>query len=314
AWAPATIDVYPCLKWWDEPDWTYADPFADPCVAWDIAGAQKPNDDRGGLILDPCSMGDRYYYSMFNNENYDDGEPFEFPLDAALVQSWVDDPNSNLGVILTMNLGAVTDVTFSSSNDGTITERPLLTVTTGMLVPYVIGQLYDTAVGIISDEGFTVGDVRYEYNEADPCYVFEQDPCSGSLEIGASIALWVSRGPQPTPDYNGDNVVDTLDLILLAGEWLKCEDVTTDLTDDGCIDMSDFAVFAAAWMEVTIVADISGNGCVGIEDLAVMAQQWLTCEETNTADLFDGQDGGCVNMLDYAIMSQQWGLGLCDGP
>ena len=140
-------------------------------------------------------------------------------------------------------------------------------------------------------------DVTFSSNE-------DADPCSHPI-------LTITIG---TPDYNGDNVVDTLDLISLADDWLKCEDVTTDLTNDGCIDMNDFAVFAAAWMEVTIVADISGNGCVGIEDLAVMAQQWLTCEETNTADLFDGQDGGCVNMLDYAIISQQWGLGLCDGP
>ena len=67
AWAPATVDVYPCLKQWDEPDWTYAEPFADPCVAWDIAGAQKPRKDRGGLISSTY-MGDRYWYSMFNKK------------------------------------------------------------------------------------------------------------------------------------------------------------------------------------------------------------------------------------------------------
>jgi len=304
-WSPAMIDIYPCLKHWMMPDWDNA----TTTIAWDTPGAQGSGDR--GILNNSVYMGYRSYPSPI----YPNKGKYDFTLSTDLVQSWIDEPDSNHGVILAMNPSYPTDVTFFSNEDFDPCCHPALTITIETLVdvPYVIGEVYDTAVGMISDAGLIVGEVRYEYNEEDPCIVLDQDPCSGSLDMGESIALWVSRGPQPTPDYNGDYVVDTLDLILLADDWLKCEDVTTDLTDDGCIDMSDFAVFAAAWMEVTIVADISGDdGCVGIEDLAEMAQQWLTCEETNTADLFDGQDGGCVNMLDYAIMSQQWGL--CDGP
>jgi len=384
AWAPATVDVYPCLKQWDEPDWTYAEPFADPCVAWDIAGAQKPRKDRGGLISSTY-MGDRYWYSMFNKKNYDDGEQFEFPLDAAMVQSWANDPCSNLGVILTMYLGAVTDVTFSSSEESVITERPKLTVTVGegIVVPDVVGWLNLDAEAEIIERGLSIGNVTFAYSPVSIDYVISQDPCAGTVLLppdtsvdlvvslglemvvvpnvielshddanmvldgvglviddvieyerhatipaghvidqdpnagedaikGSAVKLTESLGPV-LPDFNGDYIGNLSDFGRMASEWENCDPcaVTTDMTDDKCVNEDDLAYFVAGWLQYHCknrpVADVSGNCCVDIADLAILLSEWLTCDEGNTANI-DGDGDGCVNLPDLSVLSTQWGL------
>ena len=124
AWFPATIDVYPCLRSWEDPNWF----MADPNTFWQDTGAQGSN-DRGTLISSNY-MGWRH----FSDTQYVDGQMYYLDLSAELVELWAEDPNSNHGVIVAMNAAAKTDVTFSSNGDVDPNAHPLLfVVTCGLL-------------------------------------------------------------------------------------------------------------------------------------------------------------------------------------
>ena len=237
------------------------------------------------------------------------------------------------------------------------------------IVPKLIGDPCYVAYQDIEDACLAVGIVTYEFNKEQPLdYVFAQvpDPCAEVL-YNTEVDVWISLGPPPWPDYNGDYIVNILDFAILAGDWLSCENVATDLTGDGCmgaddlvffvedwlssqprpklspdyngdkivnildfallagewlscdgvttdltwdtcVDTADLAIFQEAWLDRTFSADISGDGCVDINDLLMLAEQWLICEAGGSADIFDGGDGGCVNVLDFAELSRQWGF------
>jgi len=49
-------------------------------------------------------------------------------------------------------------------------------------------------------------------------------------------------------DFNGDSVVDHLDLEFLAGQWLAGPGSGADLDDSGQVDALDFARFARDWL------------------------------------------------------------------
>jgi formylglycine-generating enzyme required for sulfatase activity len=51
-------------------------------------------------------------------------------------------------------------------------------------------------------------------------------------------------------DFNSDNVIDMLDVKTLADEWLKTQELSTDIfprDGDGIVDFRDFAEFAKFW-------------------------------------------------------------------
>ena len=119
-WSPATLDIYPCLRHWDDPSWDEAVPSQ---VSWTTPGAQGVGTDRGELQTS-FYMGDRHFPDLQYTDNYS----FEINLPVSLVQGWIDFPSDNHGLIFTMNPAAATDVTFSSSEDETIFFRPQLKV------------------------------------------------------------------------------------------------------------------------------------------------------------------------------------------
>jgi len=118
-----TIDIYPALKSWADPNatWVYAD--SGEGEAWQAGGAAG-EEDRGDLSTS-VTLPARSFMSY-----YDDGDRFELELDPGLVQGWIADPNSNLGLIMAMNPSAATDITFSSSQYSELEDRPLLTIET----------------------------------------------------------------------------------------------------------------------------------------------------------------------------------------
>ena len=123
-WNGATVDVYEALKVWADPNATWDDADTDAPLAWDVAGAQGTLDR--GELLSSTDMGPR---SFSQGIQYDDEEQFTFSLSGRLVQSWIDDPNTNLGVIMAMNGEAGSDVTFSSSEETEdVSFRPVLTI------------------------------------------------------------------------------------------------------------------------------------------------------------------------------------------
>ncbi len=311
AWNPATVDIHQCMRSWSDPDWTYADPCSS--IKWGTFGAQDPCTDRGELVGEDTYMGPRKGYPTWTQ--YTDGSKFEFTLDAPMVQSWIEQPDTNYGLILIMNYEAATDVTFSSNEDSDPCTAPLLTVyvAPGIIVPPVVGLPTSTAVAEIEDEGFTV-EIRAEYSTVPEYCVIRQDPCAGSVvPAGSTVTLWESWGPQPMPDFNGDYITNLIDFNQLASEWMSCDPcvVTTDMTADGCVQVDDLVFLVEGWLQYHCKnrpkADISGNCCVDMEDLAILLSEWLLCDGETMANI-DGDDEGCVDLSDMSILSSQWGL------
>ncbi|MDY7107575.1 MAG: hypothetical protein SYC29_02965 [Planctomycetota bacterium] len=48
-------------------------------------------------------------------------------------------------------------------------------------------------------------------------------------------------------DFNGDCIVDAVDLLMLLGDWDACEDCPTDLNEDGVADTGDLLLRLGAW-------------------------------------------------------------------
>ena len=246
-WAPATMDVHGCRKDWTDPNWY----VADPCTAWEVPGAQDPCSDRDPLESSTY-MGDRYWYSISNRKNYDDGQEFNFALTPELVQSWVDDPCSNRGLILIMNHDAATDVTFSSNGDADPCAGPLLWISAvaPVQVPDVTALPIEDANVALTAAGLEAGLIGRDCHATLPAgHVIDQDPGAGAWVLpGTAVDLIESVGPHRSADLDGSYYVALGDFARLAGEWLSCEQVTSDLTCDGCVDLLDLIVMAEAWL------------------------------------------------------------------
>jgi hypothetical protein len=206
-WLEVLLSFHPCLRPWNDPNWVMYD---TPNV-WALPGGQGPG-DRGPLLNGVTySMGPR----SFPSNQYPDNTPYVFPLPAKLVQSWIDNPAANHGLLIA---AAQSDVTFSSSEDAEAAYRPKLSVV-------------------------------------------------------------LSACDQNLPgDFNRDCQHDAADVIWLAEEWLMAGYLETDLTNDGFVDLADFALLAAAAAPAAVVPDVVGLSLPEAETLllgAGLQPQWL---------------------------------------
>ncbi len=69
--------------------------------------------------------------------------------------------------------------------------------------------------------------------------------------VNASSLTW-QLAPLKTVDFNGDNLVNLEDLILLGNAWLGSEpdfDVAPPPNGDNIVNMPDFVMLAERWLE-----------------------------------------------------------------
>jgi hypothetical protein len=260
AWKPATIDIYPALKPWNDPNcnWNFSD--IDLNLEWDLPGAQDPN-DRGELISS-IFMGPRQGNPVY--QNYVDGGQYEFALDKSTVQNWIDDPASNYGVIMVMKDDQIiNDVTFSSNEDTNASFHPMLTVTTSTCWGY------------------------YEADLNEDCYV-------NLIDYAMLSGQWLDDLRADIAPYGGDNIVGMPDLQLMANQWLLeatgGQTLTADLDGDGKVNLYDYALLANQWLtQKTLTVDIApagGDKKIDLLDLQVMANQWLKCSNLLDANCY----------------------------
>ncbi|MBN2209877.1 MAG: PASTA domain-containing protein [Sedimentisphaerales bacterium] len=234
----AIIDLYECTQ-----DWTSAATWTkyDGTASWDSAGA-KGAGDRGELLVH-LDMGYRS-----TTVQYADGTPYNFILDIAKVQSWLDTPATNQGLLYTMAPGANTYVAFASSEDETIVYRPLLILTfttpppPPMEVPDVMGLIRADAEKLLVSAGLGAT-IDAPYGDTPALdFVMEQNPAPGEMApAGSAVTLTVV-----TCDFTDDNQVDLEDFAMLAGDWLVCQTATPtnlDLSENNCVDFNDLLWF-----------------------------------------------------------------------
>lgn len=51
------------------------------------------------------------------------------------------------------------------------------------------------------------------------------------------------------PDFTGDCFVNLADFEVMAGEWMLCQNATTDQTGEGCVDIEDISRMAQLWLQ-----------------------------------------------------------------
>ncbi|MCA9289626.1 MAG: hypothetical protein KDA25_00770, partial [Phycisphaerales bacterium] len=63
--------------------------------------------------------------------------------------------------------------------------------------------------------------------------------------MGAAVDMGIDE--RPSPDLDGDTVVDAADLAALLSQWGSCLLCAADLDEDGAISSTDLAAMLAAW-------------------------------------------------------------------
>ncbi len=135
---------------------------------------------------------------------------------------------------------------------------------------------------ISPDDPCAIGDVNQDgaIDETDfevflMVYEGDKEPCELWLALQAGVNPGVDvvvpaeclDEPGCPGDFNGDNVIDVSDLLILLGDWGSCDGCLTDLNNDGVVDVSDLLILLGAW---GACEDNGGNGgdddpdsCVG---------------------------------------------------
>ncbi len=113
--SPQTYEIYQLLRGWSESQTTWNQASAG--VAWQTAGAQGTG-DRGSAVLGTITASSLGQYVISLNA-----------AGLAAVQQWVDQPESNYGLIVQDYVSATNGVMFNSSEASNVSLRPKLTLT-----------------------------------------------------------------------------------------------------------------------------------------------------------------------------------------
>jgi hypothetical protein len=99
--------------------------------------------------------------------------------------------------------------------------------------------------------------------------------------------------------------VNVEDLGLLSSCWLEFVDLRADISQDGVVNLIDYAWLAKYWLTSNSDADISEDGSVNESDLILLAEQWLLQENTSCRPADLNADGR-IDLADYAIFAKHW--------
>jgi hypothetical protein len=122
------------------------------------------------------------------------------------------------------------------------------------------------------------------------------------------------------PIYAGDIAglygVDLVDLAFFIEKWLGVWHVRADIVDDSVVNMTDFYILSASWMqtycspspcgEVGIAVDIIVDGTIDIKDLSAFVDQWLFQESSKDCQRADINNDGTVDLADLSILATNW--------
>jgi hypothetical protein len=109
-----TYELYAMLRQWDENAATWNQAMNGS--AWAVAGAQGTG-DHGTTAIGSISPTDKGLYQLSLNA-----------AGIAAVQAWIDNPNSNFGLII-QDYSNSSGADFTTRETSTVSERPRLTIT-----------------------------------------------------------------------------------------------------------------------------------------------------------------------------------------
>lgn len=111
---------------------------------------------------------------------------------------------------------------------------------------------------------------------------FEPDADIDITDVSVVSSHWLQTGPNTPGNIDADNIVNLLDLALLAKNWMLNSEKFKDLNQDRIVNFKDFAVLAQYWTGYTCIepdwcngSDFDESGQVGSIDLRVFTKDWL---------------------------------------
>jgi hypothetical protein len=120
-------------------------------------------------------------------------------------------------------------------------------------------------------------------------------------------AAWIPD-PYPCPwDFDGDDDVDTADLLHLLGCWGQA---CGDVDGDGDTDTGDLLSLLAAWGDCPgppCPWDFNGDDVVDEADRDILIDHWGDCPDPPAECPWDLNGDGSVNGLDLVILEEHYG-------
>ena len=128
-------------------------------------------------------------------------------------------------------------------------------------------------------------------------------------------AYWARWGiTHPEADFSDNGRVDLQDFAILASYW----DQNTCTAPDWCngadmdknqtVDEEDLADFALDWMDVRVTSDLNHDCAVDELDLARLAERWLDgdCLYNGWCEEADLNYDLKVDFADFALLAENW--------
>ncbi|MFV1966222.1 MAG: DNRLRE domain-containing protein, partial [Pirellulaceae bacterium] len=242
-----TYSLYELLVPWVEGEVTYIDRSLG--TAWDVAGAQGAN-DRGSTVLGTTTSPTISVAVITLNS-----------AGVAVVQSWIDNPNQNYGIVFQNFEDANTDdLDFVSSEGSDPLTRPKLAVSyfpapaSGVASP-----TFQPSVLQNSDNPYDVNDDE-QVSSMDVLIVL-------NIQNASSQDAANFQAPGTFPDVSGDRVVSPLDALLVINYLNLPDAIDTDTDLD--VDSDGVALGEGEGMsyEVFVVATGTADGPLQIPAL-----------------------------------------------
>ncbi len=252
-----------------------------------------------------------------------------------LVQSWVDAPATNFGVII-YNAAATDGIEIRSSNYGTISQRPKLSV--GLASEDVTPPAVVSANALL---GQAPQSFRFTFDEVmniDAADVVLVNETTGSTVDGANLsfafhaatrtASWqvtgLPGGVLPAGDYTA--TLQTASVTDLAGNPLAANGLevlsftrqTGDADGDQVVNAADIDLVCSSFTSSSNngLVDLNGDGTVDMQDVDFLVQNVLGTQsgDANLDGVVDGQDFGIWNTHRFQSgLGWEFGDFTCDG-
>ena len=133
------------------------------------------------------------------------------------------------------------------------------------------------------------------------------DVQSGQTEVydPCGLLVWGGGNINSDPcfasfDPNGDPNLWDFHLKSIYGRWDAAVFSAVDLTKNGFVDLQDFAVFGAQWLEegIGLTADLDNNGKVDLLDLEIMLEAYPTAQPPQGMWVLDDTSSPCIDAGD----------------
>ncbi len=246
---PVDYNVYALEQAWDEISATWDEYAAN--LVWGAAGASGTTDYDATLLAQASPTASGTYTIALNDAGLE------------AVQSWIDDPSTNFGLILQDYSGSSGGFTFNSSEASTASLRPKLTVT-----------YLPASSSTPTNEAPTVDAGTNQNIQLPGTAALNGTVTDDGLPTGNVTTTWTKVSGPGTVAFNDASAVDTTASFSQAGTY-----VLRLTADDGSLQSSDTVTLTVLAIPVNVAPVVNAGS-----DLTIQLSDTATLNGTVTDD------------------------------